>query len=123
MTYEQIVIQDQKAKCEWKATTWDFWKGASPDAEIIEETNSLLILKIPAHEEQSYSNKDSFFIPETYAVYGVHELRLHNGFKIYWEPDLYYEVETLEEAKNNEYTISLRNTPITEIYDLSGELK
>ena len=121
MTYEQIVIQNQKAKCEWKATNWDLWKGVSPDAEIIEETNSLLIIKVPAHE---YRDKHrSELVPETYAIYGVHELRLHNGFRIYWEPDLYHEVETIEEAKNYEETISLRNTPLAQIYDLSGELK
>ena len=117
--YEQIVIEKSKARCEWKPYAMTEWKQASPDAEIIEETNSLLIIKIPSHEDFTYTKRNSFLVPETYAVYGTHELRIYPDCRIYWEPDLYYETPTLKEAKKHSETISLRNTPISQIYDLS----
>ena len=117
--YQQIVIEKSKARCEWKEYAMTNWKQESPDAEIVEETNALLILKIPAHEQFTYKKRNSFFVPETYAVYGVHELRIYPDSRIYWEPDLYYETETLEEAKEYSETISLRNTLLGQVYDLS----
>ena len=117
--YKQIVIEKSKARCEWKLEALHFWEQSKPDAEIIEETNSLLILKIPAHEQFTYKKRNSFLVPETYAIYGTHELRIYPDCRIYWEPDLYHETKTLKEAKKASETISLRNTPIGQIYDLS----
>ena len=115
MTYQQIVIDNKtnKATIEWKVNNWSQWQQESPAADIIEETNSLIILEIPGHE-----NDHGSYTPLKYTIYGVHEKRIHEGFYIYWEPDLYNEYNTKEEALLCKYAAELRKTKLSETYDM-----
>ena len=115
MTYTQIVIDNKtnKAIVEWKENNWSKWQQESPAANIIEETNCLLILEIPRYE-----TNNGYYQPKQYTIYGVSEKRIHDGFYIYWEPDLYHELPNKDEALLSEYSNELRERKIRTEYDL-----
>ena len=123
MSYEQIEIYNndpERAIHAWKLNNWSMFEQTQPAAKILEKTNCFLLLEVPGHE-----NEDREYTPLMYQLWGITEEHIYSDSKIYIDPDMHCDNESLEALKASEYYQEIRNQLIEgemTTYDLSGPI-